>query len=121
MLTFILFLVASPLLFGIWFAALPSTVPRWVLALPLMFLDFVWKAEERRVAGEDRESDGQILYGAAPERDRLYRLDQVDHQPGLGDATLVNVPNPDRVRALGVAIIAVWMGLAVFVKYKLAH
>lgn len=117
MLALFLILVFAPLAFGAWCMLLPDTVPRWVLAIPLMILDVFWKAEQK---AELHDNGERILWGGRPERDINYQRDQIDRAPSIADPTLVNAPNPARVRVIGYLVVGVWFAIAFFLK-RLTH
>lgn len=113
MLYFLLALAAAPLVFGVWFLLLPTTVPFWIAQIPLALADLVWKHELKEMDPRSRENQ----FFTPIDRDPNYRDYQIDQMQGLSNqAAPWNRPPPGRVQVIGFVMIALWLVAAFAVK-----
>ena len=109
----LLFALAAPLLFGVWFLLLPGTVPFWVAQIPLAIADLIWKHEYKAIDPRSRENQ----FGTPIDRDPNYRDYKIEQMQGLSNfSSPWNQPPPGRVQAIGIVLIVLWLGAAFALK-----
>ena len=112
MIYLVLALLATPLLLGVWFLALPGTVPFWVVQIPLSIVDLFWKHELKEIDPRSRENQ----FSTPIDRDPNYRDYQIDQMRGLGDQVTPWKVSPARVQVVGFVMIALWLAAAFALK-----